>query len=186
MKQCSYCGAEYPDDATECAIDKTPFGEAPSETSPGIKLPTFAVFSEHEIPVSLTILSYLYFLPAALCFAYLACFMCLFFLSRGGSSVLDGWIILGCIAVGAIGLFFLCLSRGLRKCSRGWRTCTLVFIWWGFIGTAISIGRYLVTHKMPGHATTTEFLLSCAFTFMVQLWQYRVLTRQDVKDLFGV
>ncbi len=25
MKRCSYCGAEYPDDATECAIDRTPF-----------------------------------------------------------------------------------------------------------------------------------------------------------------
>ena len=25
MKRCSYCGAEYPDDATECAVDKTPF-----------------------------------------------------------------------------------------------------------------------------------------------------------------
>ena len=25
MKTCSYCGAEYPDDAVECAIDHTPF-----------------------------------------------------------------------------------------------------------------------------------------------------------------
>jgi hypothetical protein len=24
MKQCSYCGAEYPDDATICAIDENP------------------------------------------------------------------------------------------------------------------------------------------------------------------
>jgi hypothetical protein len=28
---CSYCGAEYPDDATMCAIDHTPF-ECPPET----------------------------------------------------------------------------------------------------------------------------------------------------------
>jgi hypothetical protein len=27
MKECPYCGAEYPDDATECLIDKTPFEE---------------------------------------------------------------------------------------------------------------------------------------------------------------
>src|SRR5215469_8581659 len=34
MKKCSYCGAEYPDDATECLIDKTPFEEdAPSPTA---------------------------------------------------------------------------------------------------------------------------------------------------------
>ena len=25
MKKCSYCGAEYPDDAVMCAIDHTPF-----------------------------------------------------------------------------------------------------------------------------------------------------------------
>ena len=25
MKTCSYCGAEYPEDAVECAIDHTPF-----------------------------------------------------------------------------------------------------------------------------------------------------------------
>jgi hypothetical protein len=33
MKKCSYCGAEYPDDAVMCAIDHTPF-ECPSEPSP--------------------------------------------------------------------------------------------------------------------------------------------------------
>lgn len=27
MKKCPYCGAEYPDDATVCAIDQTPFEE---------------------------------------------------------------------------------------------------------------------------------------------------------------
>jgi hypothetical protein len=27
MKQCSYCGAEYPDDAEVCAIDNTPLEE---------------------------------------------------------------------------------------------------------------------------------------------------------------
>jgi len=57
MKQCPYCGVEYPDDATECAIDNTPFGNVRSETSPGLKLPTFAVFSEHKIPISLAVLS---------------------------------------------------------------------------------------------------------------------------------
>lgn len=33
MKKCSYCGAEYPDDAVMCAIDQTPF-ERPSEPPP--------------------------------------------------------------------------------------------------------------------------------------------------------
>ena len=30
MKKCSYCGAEYPDDAVICAVDHTPF-ERPAE-----------------------------------------------------------------------------------------------------------------------------------------------------------
>ena len=33
MKKCSYCGAEYPDDAVICAIDHTPF-ECPNEPQP--------------------------------------------------------------------------------------------------------------------------------------------------------
>ena len=33
MKECSYCGAEYPDDAVMCAIDHAPF-ERPSEPPP--------------------------------------------------------------------------------------------------------------------------------------------------------
>jgi hypothetical protein len=33
MKTCPYCGAEYPDDAVECAIDHTPF-EQPGGSAP--------------------------------------------------------------------------------------------------------------------------------------------------------
>jgi len=33
MKTCSYCGAEYPDEAVECAIDHTPF-ERPGKSLP--------------------------------------------------------------------------------------------------------------------------------------------------------
>ena len=34
MKKCSYCGAEYPDDATICAVDHTPFEQPSQPTSP--------------------------------------------------------------------------------------------------------------------------------------------------------
>jgi hypothetical protein len=33
MKKCPYCGAEYPDEATVCAIDQTPFEEEAPQTS---------------------------------------------------------------------------------------------------------------------------------------------------------
>ena len=32
MKKCSYCGAEYPDDAVMCAIDHTPFEEMETDS----------------------------------------------------------------------------------------------------------------------------------------------------------
>lgn len=64
MKQCSYCGAEYPDDAIECAIDKTPFLAIQREP-PRLERRKVAILSEHQIPVSLAIVSYLFFLPSA-------------------------------------------------------------------------------------------------------------------------
>jgi predicted amidophosphoribosyltransferase len=36
MKKCSYCGAEYPDDATVCAVDQTPFDGAHLEEVPKV------------------------------------------------------------------------------------------------------------------------------------------------------
>ena len=38
MKKCSYCGAEYPDDAVECAIDRTPL-KPPGNPPPAPALP---------------------------------------------------------------------------------------------------------------------------------------------------
>jgi hypothetical protein len=186
MKRCSYCGAEYPDEAIECAIDKTPFGDVPSVASvpTSFKLPRFAIFSEYEIPVSLAIVSYLFFLPGGICLGFVASAFLVFILV-GGFHV-SGVIILSFLAGTAYGIFCLCLSRGLRRCSRGWRTCALVIIWWGFIAMAYSIFRYLQPQPTPRHDTPMVFWLEYGFGFIVQVWQYRVLTRPDIRDLFGV
>jgi membrane protease YdiL (CAAX protease family) len=47
MKECSYCGAEYPDDATVCAIDQTPLEQPHSENLAQIPLVTNGHL-EHE------------------------------------------------------------------------------------------------------------------------------------------
>jgi len=181
MKRCSYCGAEYPDDAIECIVDKTPFAEVQPELD-CFRRPTFALISEHQIPVSLIILSYLFFLPGAVSFGFAILLLTLFVLL--GGPTISGYTVLGCAFGFANGIFWLLLSRGLRRGSRGWRTCALFFIWWGFIATAYGIGQYLLTHKTPDHETATAFLLECAFALVWQAWQYRVLTRPDIRDLF--
>lgn len=233
MKRCPYCGKEYPDDATVCAIDQTPFEEIPAETV-SQKFPTFAVFSESKIPASLTIVSYLFFFPTALIFGWIGFIFCVGSIGESGGillpclisgvvgilivlcllifpvimlviygvfavllviySVGTGWnneIILPILIGGAFGIVSLFLSRGLRKCSRGWRTCALVLIWWGFIGLTFSIGRSLLTYIQTydhGHKTadalTVRFWIVCGLYFIFQVWQYRVLTRPDIRELF--
>ena len=239
MKKCSYCGAEYPDDAKMCAIDRTlldgSFQEDHLETSP-FKLPEFGVFSENKIPTSLTIASYFFFLPGAGLLAGVSFLIFgLIYISaipwRGDIllpslvSVALGILITVCLIVFPIAMFFGCivfavlmatyssgvtglhenilyvlfgaaygivsvyLSRGLRRCSRGWRTCALALIWWDFIMIEFAFVQYFLTHKNSHEKTTPiELLLeiaSVALTIGIPLWQYRVLTRPDIRDLFG-
>ena len=57
MKKCPYCGAEYPDDTIECAVDKTPFEETHSDF-----ISVMPPITKRKIPISLSIVSYLFFL----------------------------------------------------------------------------------------------------------------------------
>lgn len=41
MKNCSYCGAEYPDDAKMCAIDHTPFEQPAAPPTPKAEKPEY-------------------------------------------------------------------------------------------------------------------------------------------------
>ncbi|HEY3761121.1 MAG TPA: hypothetical protein VGN23_05190 [Verrucomicrobiae bacterium] len=183
MKKCSYCGAEYPDETTACPIDQTPLGETSPEQiseTPSRKFPIFAVFSENKVPVSLAIVSYLYFFPAAMCCAVIAFIMMFSFL---GAS-LSGRMVLMCMVAAALAVFFVFLSRGLRRCSPGWRICALVLIWWGFLAIAFDVGHYFATHETPRHESPREFFIYYGLTIIIQIWQYRVLTRPDIKELF--
>jgi hypothetical protein len=84
---------------------------------------------------------------------------------------------------------------GLRRFSRGWRTCALVLIWLGLIGypilfvvglTAsrpIELTIFFVTFHQVG-----PFWLPVVFIlmFLLTIWQYRVLKRRDVLALFDL
>jgi hypothetical protein len=93
---------------------------------------------------------------------------------------------------GVLGFF---IGPGLLRLSRGWRTCALVFTWIGLIVTPIFL---LALFDAPGPlfftflgtpAGTVPKMLWMVFIvsmFLLCLWQYRVLTREDVRELFSV
>ena len=233
MKKCSYCGAEYPDDAVACVIDQTPFGEIPREPATPIKLPPFGIFSERKIPISLTLVSYVFFVTGAGLFAAIGflAFMIVFLAGDYGSShILISCVIGGVLAISAVccllmfpivmliacvifavgftlyeivthggsvailsrlgevtaAILFVYISRGIRMSIRGWRTCALVFIWFEFAFVAFSIVQHFLTKGHQQLGWTTKDWLECALGVIVLAWQYRVLTRPDVRDLFGV
>ena len=91
-----------------------------------------------------------------------------------------------------VGLF---VGPGLLRLRPGWRTCALVLIW---IGLILSPVLAIVMLNAPGSVAINFFglsvgkgpvllawvLLAAMITLLV--WQYRVLTRPDVRQLFGL
>jgi hypothetical protein len=96
------------------------------------------------------------------------------------------------INFGVLGLF---IGPGLLALRRGWRTCALVFVWIALIFIPI-FTIFMLGHSGPldfkvfgqkvGHASKELGLATAAILFLLSIWQYRVLTRPDVRRLFGV
>ena len=183
MKKCSYCGAEYPDDVVVCPADQTPFNK---DYQPIVETESKKRAVRHEIPAGLSAVSYLFLATGVLILVWNA-----FLIHLGAPIGLD--ILIGILA------FFI--SLGLRRYSRGWRICALVVIWWGFIGLAWKaydlLSRYFQAaahkpfneHPVGFYATLAEklpvgLLIILAVFFFIQVWQYRVLIRPEVRDLF--
>jgi hypothetical protein len=93
---------------------------------------------------------------------------------------------------GVLGLF---IGPGLLALKRGWRTCALVFLWIAMIGVPIiavlmlGVSRPLdfsVFGQKVGEVSKEIGLAVAVVVFVLSVWQYRVLTRSDVRALFGV
>ncbi|NNJ27948.1 hypothetical protein LzC2_40590 [Planctomycetes bacterium LzC2] len=78
-----------------------------------------------------------------------------------------------CIAVG----------QGLLRLRPGWRTCALVILWVGFVALPVH-GLFLLAESRDTPPIGGLLLDACYFALV--LWQYCVLTRPDVRRLFGV
>lgn len=183
MKRCSYCGKTYPDDATKCVIDETPLEDAVPQKTRIVRGFYLAVPRVRKIPISLLAVSYLFLLPAVPSI-FVALFMGWIvykagFPESGGTSFLI-FFGLTCASI----FFWYFLSRGLRYCSRGWRICALIVIWLSLIYGMVLTAQFLVTKKLPHHETPVEFWVGAGLEFTLLIWQYRVLTRPDIRSLF--
>ncbi len=96
------------------------------------------------------------------------------------------------INFGVLGLF---IGPGLLALRRGWRTCALVFLWIAMIGipiiTVLMLGHsgpldFKVFGQKVGYVSKEIGLAIAVVLFLLSFWQYRVLTRRDVRLLFGV
>ena len=96
------------------------------------------------------------------------------------------------INFGVLGLF---IGPGLLALRPGWRTCALVFLWIAMIALPI-IAIFMLANSGPldflvfgqkvGHAPTWLGISAAAILFLLSVWQYRVLTRPDVRAIFRV
>lgn len=92
--------------------------------------------------------------------------------------------------LGVIGIF---IGLGLLRLSRGWRTVALVSLWIAMVGTplvgmmALS-GQGALSFTVFGikvaEMSIGPFLIYAFGFFVLTVWQYRVLTRSDVRALF--
>ena len=96
------------------------------------------------------------------------------------------------INFGVLGLF---IGPGLLRLRRGWRTCALVFLWIGLIifpiifllGLSGTIPAYFGVFGIK-LARIPSWWVSVGTIpfFLLVFWEYRVLTRPDVRSLFGL
>ena len=94
------------------------------------------------------------------------------------------------------GVLLIPAGFGLLRRDRGWRTFTLFMLWLGMIGfgagfvlALVGVGKVSPNSGFGPlrHFQSREMIgVSCAAMFLVELWQYRVLTRPVVRRLFGL
>lgn len=80
---------------------------------------------------------------------------------------------------------------GLLRLRRGWRTCALTLLWIGLIADVlfclgVIFGSPVLTFlgQPVGLAPRPLSLVLAAGLFILMIWEYRVLTREDVRRLF--
>ena len=92
------------------------------------------------------------------------------------------------------GVLGVLIGPGLLRWSRGWRTCALVFLWFGMILCPILMFMTLSANSMNlnifginfGPAPTAVDFFVGILMFALVIWEYRVLVREDIRGRFGL
>jgi len=91
-----------------------------------------------------------------------------------------------------LGLF---IGAGLLRCSPTWRGWALAFTWLALIGVPL-VGLIFLAAPGPldfrffgqdmGQVPKSAWFALAVPAFLIAVWQYRVLTRPEVRTLFGL
>jgi sterol desaturase/sphingolipid hydroxylase (fatty acid hydroxylase superfamily) len=93
-----------------------------------------------------------------------------------------------------LGILSLWIGPGLLKHNRGWRDWALIFLWFGIIGAPVLLfiacvydmdsTQTKILGIQIGNIPNALIFVYIAAIFLLDIWQYRVLTRPDIKALF--
>jgi hypothetical protein len=172
MKKCSHCGREYPDDASECAVDRYPLQPViPTPTQPTIGERKQLIDNEH-----LKLLSIFHYIVGGLTVAFSSIF--LIHVAMGISMVVDPAMWnpgKGQPAPPAFLGYFFAIFAG-----------TFVLIGWTIGGLTIFSGR-CIKHRTRWLYSVVMAGINCAFfPFGTALGVFTlvVLLRDSVKEIY--
>ena len=106
-----------------------------------------------------------------------------------GIACLVALVLTGRIEIGA-GLLGIPAGIGLLRFRPGWRVFALITLWLGFAvflaGTAALLFSQHVSVSLLGWRPESKAVLAAILVaaFLITLWQYRVLTRAEVRGRF--
>ncbi len=92
-----------------------------------------------------------------------------------------------------LGVVALLIGPGLLRLSKTWRRWALFFTWATMISAALCVALFLgapgalgfkLFGQRVGEAPKGLAIALAVATFLLALWQYWVLTRPDVRELF--